>query len=331
MSHQTPHIRRGFTLVELLVVIAIIGVLVAHVAAGHSGRPRSGAAHVLQQQSENLGIAILNFHDSHKKLPSSNRAAGVTNAPRYCLGDADAAVSSKSRTSTTSTTSSPTGASPPPWRQEYSELSDRRSARGCPFSSAPRSQKTTASTATCSTGRRASPTGKPASAPRRPTTCRSTRSNSAGRFTRQCAQTSSTRASATSTACMLRNTDVHAPASARRHVAHDPAGRIALAAPTSIATASAIGDLPTNRVNGGGWCRPASEIGLDGSSNDGTTFPGPCAVNCTNGEDYLKGGIGRQGHRAADLLRHQRHQRDLCVSSRRSERPVRRWLRAFHQ
>jgi prepilin-type processing-associated H-X9-DG protein len=46
-----------------------------------------------------------------------------------------------------------------------------------------------------------------------------------------------------------------------------------------------IGDLPTNRVNGGGWSRPASEIGLDGSSQDGTTFPGPCAINCTNGED----------------------------------------------
>ena len=38
-----------------------------------------------------------------------------------------------------------------------------------------------------------------------------------------------------------------------------------------------------NAVNGGGWCRPASEIWLSGSSADGT--PGPCAVNCTNGED----------------------------------------------
>jgi prepilin-type N-terminal cleavage/methylation domain-containing protein/prepilin-type processing-associated H-X9-DG protein len=39
------------------------------------------------------------------------------------------------------------------------------------------------------------------------------------------------------------------------------------------------------RVNGGGWCRPASEIPmLIGSSPDGTTFPGPCGINCTNGE-----------------------------------------------
>jgi prepilin-type N-terminal cleavage/methylation domain-containing protein/prepilin-type processing-associated H-X9-DG protein len=39
------------------------------------------------------------------------------------------------------------------------------------------------------------------------------------------------------------------------------------------------------RVNGGGWCRPASELNiLRGSSADGTTFPGPVAINATNGE-----------------------------------------------
>ena len=41
----------------------------------------------------------------------------------------------------------------------------------------------------------------------------------------------------------------------------------------------------TNRVNGGGWCRPASELFLlRGSSADGLTFPGPNAINATNGE-----------------------------------------------
>jgi prepilin-type N-terminal cleavage/methylation domain-containing protein/prepilin-type processing-associated H-X9-DG protein len=40
-----------------------------------------------------------------------------------------------------------------------------------------------------------------------------------------------------------------------------------------------------NRVNGGGWCRPASELNiLRGSSSDGLTFPGPNAINVTNGE-----------------------------------------------
>jgi len=40
-----------------------------------------------------------------------------------------------------------------------------------------------------------------------------------------------------------------------------------------------------NRVNGGGWCRPASELFiLRGSDATGTTFPGANAINVTNGE-----------------------------------------------
>ena len=40
-----------------------------------------------------------------------------------------------------------------------------------------------------------------------------------------------------------------------------------------------------NRVNGGGWCRPATELNvLRGASADGLTFPGPNAINVTNGE-----------------------------------------------
>jgi prepilin-type N-terminal cleavage/methylation domain-containing protein/prepilin-type processing-associated H-X9-DG protein len=42
---------------------------------------------------------------------------------------------------------------------------------------------------------------------------------------------------------------------------------------------------PTNpvRVNGGGWARASSDFDLKGSSFDGTSLPGPCAINCTNG------------------------------------------------
>jgi prepilin-type N-terminal cleavage/methylation domain-containing protein/prepilin-type processing-associated H-X9-DG protein len=46
-----------------------------------------------------------------------------------------------------------------------------------------------------------------------------------------------------------------------------------------------IGLPPTPYVMGGGWSRPGSEITLVGSSFDGKVLPGPCAVNCTNGED----------------------------------------------
>ena len=48
---------------------------------------------------------------------------------------------------------------------------------------------------------------------------------------------------------------------------------------------TAIGAPNAALVNGGGWCRPASDFSLDGASVDGATLPGPCGVNCTNGED----------------------------------------------
>jgi prepilin-type N-terminal cleavage/methylation domain-containing protein/prepilin-type processing-associated H-X9-DG protein len=55
--------------------------------------------------------------------------------------------------------------------------------------------------------------------------------------------------------------------------------------PTVWRAGSAFGAPPAEAVNGGGWCRPASEIAyLSGSSNDGVTIPGPCAINCTNGQ-----------------------------------------------
>jgi prepilin-type N-terminal cleavage/methylation domain-containing protein/prepilin-type processing-associated H-X9-DG protein len=58
------------------------------------------------------------------------------------------------------------------------------------------------------------------------------------------------------------------------------------ARPTVIRLGVAIGSPtgnPPTRVNGGGWARAASDFDLKGSSSDGVSFPGPCAVNCTNG------------------------------------------------
>ncbi|MFM2093707.1 MAG: hypothetical protein RIS70_831, partial [Planctomycetota bacterium] len=46
-----------------------------------------------------------------------------------------------------------------------------------------------------------------------------------------------------------------------------------------------FGQLPLPRVNAGGWARPASDFSIDGASEDGSTFPGPCPINCANGEN----------------------------------------------
>jgi prepilin-type N-terminal cleavage/methylation domain-containing protein/prepilin-type processing-associated H-X9-DG protein len=45
-----------------------------------------------------------------------------------------------------------------------------------------------------------------------------------------------------------------------------------------------VGKAPSAWVNGGGWCRPASDISLlTGASADGTLALGPNAINVTNG------------------------------------------------
>ena len=71
-----------------------------------------------------------------------------------------------------------------------------------------------------------------------------------------------------------------------------------------------IGPSRRGLVNGGGWCRPASDMSIDGSSGDGATDVGPCAINCTNGTMWA-------AHRTSSVLRLDWHERAVFVPCRR--------------
>jgi prepilin-type N-terminal cleavage/methylation domain-containing protein/prepilin-type processing-associated H-X9-DG protein len=253
--------RQGFTLVELLVVIAIIGILVAlllpAVQLTREAARRSSCTNNLRQ----LGLAVHNFNDTRSFLPSSIRPAGLTPLPRIAgltllLPYLEENVAYDHYDQTVN------------WHHLTNRPAVARKIELflCPSTPSPNRLDGLPE---------ASPWTPDIAAPTdySPTIGVDIRLESAGLVDR-------------AGIGMLPKNGQPTLADVTDGLSYtimyaESAGRPYLYRRNVLANS----DLLVQRVNAGGWSRPASDFSVDGSSYDGTVFPGPCAVNCTNGEN----------------------------------------------
>jgi prepilin-type N-terminal cleavage/methylation domain-containing protein len=280
MSRKPKHsnLNGAFTLVELLVVIAIIGVLVAlllpAVQAAREAARRTQCVNNLKQ----IGLTVQNYHDAKKYVPVSARPVGLTTAPRIAAithllpyfeqgnlrsqfdltlnwGHANNRTVVSSQIPTLQCPSDPESSTRLDGIPEAAAWEDNVAA-------------ITAYSPTIWVDKRLATAGL--------VDVTNTDGNGVALDAPGIMEYNNVKVNFKSVSDGLSNTILFAESAGRPYLYRKG---------QAVST-----DLTTARINSGGWARPASDLSIDGSSTDGTTDVGPCAVNCTNGVDIVASG-----------------------------------------
>jgi prepilin-type N-terminal cleavage/methylation domain-containing protein/prepilin-type processing-associated H-X9-DG protein len=258
MKKRSIPFRPGFTLIELLVVIAIIAVLIGLLLPAVQ-KTREAAARVqCQNNLKQLGIALHSFHDAQGHLPSSNRPPTNNAGPRqgwllfalqYIEQD--------------------------PLYQQYNFNLGWQNAANIPVTSVE------LKVVQCPSGQ------------------------DKDRRDFDPSQTPATPIVASGDYAALNGVDARLvtaglvdvagtgflPKNAKSRLGDVTDGLSNTIAVTESAgrpqvwrLGQRVGQLYSTYTNGGAWSRPASDITLNGLTPDGVSSPGPCPLNCANGE-----------------------------------------------